>query len=157
MRTTSARAATLLRPVLPLVLLAAGCGDPGLGVSGGIELGTTADASGFAYLQIRAFEDDSELWDPTDPLPEVEAAFMESRPISGSNAFPTTYSLDSLGTVEKRQWRVLAWLSHEAGSEAPASGDWWGTARFSFDGCGSYGGFCDDIGGVDVTLDAQVP
>jgi hypothetical protein len=132
-------------------------GDPGLGVSGTVELGQTADASGFVYLQIRAFQDDDETWDPTQALPEVEVAFSETRTLSGTGDFPAGYELNSLGTVDKRRWRVLAWLSSEEGSEAPGSGDWWGTARFSFDGCGSHGGFCDYIEGVDVTLDARVP
>ena len=157
MRFTGSYVSACCLLLLPLGALTAGCGDPGIGVSGRIELGATADASGFAYLQIRAFQDDDELWDPTQPLPEVEAVYSESRPLTGSGDFPATYEFNSLGTVEKRQWRVLAWLSQEAGSVAPGTGDWWGTAQFTFDGCGSYGGFCDYTRGVDVTLDATAP
>jgi hypothetical protein len=142
---------------LPLV---GGCpiGDPGIGVSGAIDLGSSASTTGFTTLEIRAFPADQDTWDPSQTIPtDLSPQWAETRPLSAVTDFPTSYDLGGLGTTDTKRWRVVAWLSQDATSLGPGPGDWWGTQTFSFHGCGSFGGYCEDIHHVDVTLDQQVP
>ena len=148
---------------LPSVILAAlisasaiGCGDPGLGVSGTISLDPNANPADFQTLEIRAFPDSSNTWTLGDGIPDTDLLFSQTFSLS-EISMPYSYSFLSLGTVPKKQYRLVAWITTDASSTAPTSGDWWGTSTFTFKSCGTYGDYCGDPSGKDVLIDQFVP
>jgi hypothetical protein len=132
------------------------CDPSGPGVSGTISLGSSVRPSDFTTLQIRAYPDPGDGFDPTR-LPGEALNDTES----SSVAFPFSYNVfDALGTASSPKWRLVAWLSHHPGSDGisvvPEDGDVYCTAPVTLASCGSFGGYCGVTSGVDCTLSTTV-
>jgi hypothetical protein len=115
------------------------------------------EAAGFESLEIRAFPDGSDSWDPSvDAMPEVDEELMLSVPLEGLS-FPYAYHLErDVGPAAERQWRVVGWIARTAGSDAPVAGEWWGTTRYEARRCGNRSDYCLVKPDVDILIDALV-
>ena len=144
-----------------ILMAAGGCipfGDPGgPGATGTISLAAKLDPAAFQTLVVRAFPDDGPAFDPTASA--SSDALERSEPLTDIH-FPYRYKVaEALGTTDKREWRMVAWLSHgkHFDEQRLEAKDPFCTARFTIDSCGSYGGFCGVSGGVDCTLTPRAP
>jgi hypothetical protein len=137
-----------------------GCNVAGPGVKGVITLAPEVDPSAFTTLYLRTFPaGDEESFDPAvDPMPEVKEELQDSLSLD-TVTFPYTYDLcDEMGgPVDEKWWRVVAWISARTDSQAPRSGDYWGTARYPLHDCGIYRGYCTRTSNVDFVIDTLVP
>ena len=136
--------------------MAMSCGDPGLGVSGTISTEQAVNTEEYTTLEIRVFPDSSDTWSPDDTIPPVEPGFSQSHALADISV-PYSYTVMSIGTVPKKRFRIVAWLTNDATPTTPSPGDWWGTTTFSFDSCGIYGGYCGYPSGKDLVIDQQEP
>jgi len=135
-----------------------GCEFRGIGVGGEITLGSEVDSADFQTLELRAYPDSDEEFDPAAArISEREELLTDSVPLD-EIVFPYTYRIQAAtGTsTEKRHWRVVGWLSSNAGSDEPMSGEYCGTATFNVQKCGVHGGYCAETYGVGFTIDRQV-
>ncbi|WP_437806512.1 hypothetical protein [Sorangium sp. So ce1078] len=183
-RTTSDHAAARRSPsrftgigrgcVLGLVMSAlgatlSGCipfGDPeGPGASGVVSLGEGVSTSGLTTLRVRAIPASGEPFDSDNPRFTGPALAPEDRWITVNErldglTFPHPYQLGMvLGTTDKERWRLFAWLSAaDVDSDAPSSGEPYGTITFDVDECGSgFDGYCTVTEGANVTIDQVAP
>lgn len=140
---------------------AGGCipfGDPGgPGAAGSVSLAAELDPAAFLTLTVRAFPDEGRDFDPTAPMP---AGGLERSETLADLHFPYRYEVsDAPGTTDRRQWRMVAWLSHRKrlDDQAIEASDPFCTTRFTIKSCGSYGGYCGVSNGVDCTLKPRAP
>ncbi|KYF53359.1 hypothetical protein BE08_42950 [Sorangium cellulosum] len=162
--------------VLGLVLSAlapalSGCipfGDPeGPGASGVVSLGDGVSTSGLTTLRVRAIPASGEPFDEDDPQFTGPAFAAEDGWLTVNErldglTFPHPYEVgDVVGTTDKQRWRLFAWLSAadvDVDSDAPSSGEPYGTITFDVDECGSgFDGYCTVTKGVNVTIDKVAP
>jgi hypothetical protein len=153
------RCASWFRRSLPfLVLLGTGCpipiGDPeGPGVSGSVSLGTGVDSGTFQTLALRAFPDSRDTFDPAASLPAITFDWRQDDVLAGL-VFPYAFQLgEVLGTTTAPDWRIVAWLSHQAQPTAIDKNDVFCTARFRLKGCDEFGGYCGVKRDVTCALD----
>ncbi|WP_437960461.1 hypothetical protein WME76_12995 [Sorangium sp. So ce119] len=164
------------RSVLVLAMAAlggvlAGCipfGDPeGPGARGAVSLGEGVSTSELETLRVRAVPASDTPFDTDDPQfpgPDLDGDDRwDALAVSLDGlSFPHPYEIgDVLGTTDHPRWRVFAWLSADGvgeQSDAPKSGEPYGTTTVDIDSCGiSYGGYCTATEGVDVTIDQRAP
>ncbi|WP_437331281.1 hypothetical protein [Sorangium sp. So ce394] len=142
-------------------------GDPeGPGARGEVSLGEGVSTSGLMTLRVHAVPASDEPFDKDDPRftgPDLaEGGWITVNEGLDGLTFPHPYEIGSgVGTTDTKRWRLFAWLSaadvHED-SDAPSSGEPYGTITFDIDDCGaSYGGYCTVTEGVDVTIDQVAP
>ncbi|WP_155798985.1 hypothetical protein [Sorangium cellulosum] len=163
------------RSVLVLAMAAlggvlAGCpmGDPeGPGARGVVSLGEGVSTSERKTLRVRAVPASDTPFDPDNPQfpgPDLDGddRWLTHEVSLDGLSFPQPYEIGAvLGTTDHERWRVFAWLSAEEideQSDAPRSGEPYGTTTVDIDSCGlSYGGYCTVTEGVDVTIDQTAP
>lgn len=80
----------------------------------------------------------------------------------GTVQFPYTFSLgpEGTGATSQQEWYVLAWLSRSMGSEAPASGDYFGVEPVLLNDCSDRCNvicYCGRIHNVEVMIDTIAP
>lgn len=143
--------------MLAAVLMSSCCGDVGgPGARGTISLGPGENTSQFVSLEIRTFPDDGAPFDASKPLPTGTGFdFFAARMSLPGISFPKSYEVgrNTYGT-DKPRWRIVAWLSKTAQSNAIAPGDVYGTKSYDANDCGSCSGFCGKTEGVDVVLES---
>lgn len=142
-------------------------GDPeGPGASGVVSLGDGVGTSGLTTLRVRAIPASGEPFDKNDPqftaaLAPEDGWLTVNERLDGLT-FPHPYEVgEAVGTTDKQRWRLFAWLSAadvDVDSDAPSSGEPYGTITFDVDECGSgFGGYCTVTEGVNVTIDQVAP
>lgn len=149
--------------LLSLVCLAAlGCDPGGPGAEGTISLAPELDASLYATLELRAFPEPEGEFDVLDGAPTSGEIFVQRHDLADIE-FPFEYLLGGgVGTTEFKRWRVLAWLSATKSDaelpNGPVAGEWYGTATFAVKECGGmFDGYCGVTGGVNLTIDTELP
>ena len=131
-----------------------GCNVHGPGVAGLVALDPGIDAAEFTTLEIRAFPDEEETFDPAvDGMPEIDPDFSLGVEIV-EGMFPYEYYMKKhIGPSDHQRWRVVAWISPQVESELPEVGDWWGTMGFDVPECGYRSDFCFVAEGVDLVVE----
>ena len=144
-------------PIL-VILFSLACDPQGPGAMGQLTTSPEADVDDGRFLELCAFADDGETFDPaTANLSERGRLMRESLDLAHVE-FPFEYVVGGgMGTSEVRQWRVLAWIAESEALEGPGGGAWYGTRLFELEKCGApHGDYCGIAEGVDFAIDSRV-
>jgi len=152
--TVPTRPQWMVLAAISALFVLAGCDPGGPGASGTVSLDPAVDVTGALTLELAAFPDPGDGYDPYTPLPEAGELYRRSLDLLDIE-FPCDYLIGGgVGTTDSRQWRLLAWLSTAEEPEGLDPGEWFGTTTFTIKKCGSFfGGYCGVRGGVDLTID----
>ena len=146
-------------PLFVFLLGGAACDPQGPGAAGQVTLSPAATTDGAITLEIRAYPDDGQPFDPgTVDLSGRVWSAGESLPLTGVEAFPMRYGVvGPMGYTEQQRWRLLAWIATTTAVERPQPGEWYGTRLFDLGKCGGvFPDFCGIAHGIDIEIDSPV-
>lgn len=135
---------------LALCAASSGCDPNGAGAAGLVSLGPGVSTEGFTNLKFCAAPE------PAEPPAESFPATCElSLDVSLADVkFPYPYEISAgIGTTEHDRWRLVVWMTADAKSTKPASGEPFGLMLFSVASCGAgVEEYCGITSGVDLIL-----
>lgn len=144
--------------MLALGAASSGCDPNGAGAAGVISLGAGVSTEGFTTLKFCAAPEPEESPEGSPEGPPA-GSFPETCEISQEVSltdvkFPYPYEINAgLGTTEHPRWRLVVWLTADAKSTKPASGDPFALMLYSVASCGAgVEQYCGLTSGVDLVL-----
>ncbi len=148
-----------LKPLLLMLpLLVAGCDPQGPGAAGQIKLSPDINIGSGKTLEVRAFPDDGQTFDPeTTDWSNRHWAQHQSWPL-GEIKFPFDYLVGGkMGYTDDQRWRLLVWIAGSESGDRPSKGAWYSSRLFSLNKCGlMFSGYCGISFPVDITIDHRI-
>jgi hypothetical protein len=142
---------------LVLLLPGAACDPLGPGAVGRLRLSPDAEIVPGGMLEMRAFPDDGQAFDPaTTTWADRQWPIDQRWPLS-EITFPFHYGIGGgVGHNETQSWRLVAWISRSENADAPTKGEWYGTQLFSLAECGfPFSGYCGVTQGIEIEIDRK--